>query len=83
MPIDGDISAQHFYANDKMFSSFISSCCHLREEILKTRPILILLLRRSDKYGGAAPSLRPVRAGNANRRWLLIYPSQFEFCILI
>ena len=50
MPIDGDISAQHFYANDKMFSSFISSCCHLREEILKTRPILILLLRRSDKY---------------------------------
>ena len=51
MPIDGDISAQHFYANDKMFSSFISSCCHLREEILKTRPVLILLLRRSDKYG--------------------------------
>ena len=50
MPIDGDISAQHFYANDKMFSSFISSCCHLREEISKIRLILILLLSRSDKY---------------------------------
>ena len=51
MPIDGDISAQYFYANDKMFSSFISSCCHLREEISKIPPILILMLSRSDKYG--------------------------------